>query len=157
MHDARAAYLETQVLTAAPQKLRLMLIEGCMRFARQAREAQASGNAEQFSTSLERARDIVTELIAGIRPDQDTLSWTARALYAFIFKSLAEAQLLGEAHKIDVALRVLEEERQTWLQVCELALEPPSANDANHFRQQEIVASETQTPSAAVSGFSIDA
>ena len=117
MIDARSAYLETQVLTAAPQKLRLMLIDGCMRFAQQAREAHAQGNGEQFSSSLERARDIVTELISAIRPDGTALTEAARGLYAFIFKSLAEAQLLKNVQKIDDALKVLEEEQQTWLAV----------------------------------------
>ena len=32
---AHESYLEAQVMTATPQKLRLMLIEGAIRFARQ--------------------------------------------------------------------------------------------------------------------------
>ena len=157
MHDARSAYLETQVLTAAPQKLRLMLIDGCIRFARQAREAQSAGNSEQFSTSLDRARDIVTELISGIRPDGAQLTESARALYAFIFKSLAEAQLFKDAQKIDDALRVLEEERQTWLAVCELSPELPVGDEAANFRQQEILSSSSSAPAAGIERFSLDA
>lgn len=157
MHDARSAYLETQVLTAAPQKLQLMLIDGCMRFAQQAREAHAAGNAEQFSEGLDRARDIVAELIASIRPDGLPVNNSARAVYAFIFQSLAEAQLFKNPQKIDDALRVLEEERQTWLAVCELDL-PPTA-DADSFRQREVVARDfaPTAPTAATTRFSLDA
>jgi flagellar protein FliS len=156
MRDARSAYLETQVITAAPQKLRLMLIEGCMRFARQAGEALAAGSLEQFSESMDRARDIVTELISGIRPEPLPTNETARALYAFIFKSLAEAQLLKDPRKIEDAIRVLQEERETWLLVCELAPEPSPA--AASFRQQEVLASEIEAaPLAPVSSFSLDA
>src|SRR5262245_28771570 len=125
MQDARTTYLETQIKTATPQKLRLMLIEGALRQAVQAREAHAIGRRDQFSSALERARDIVTELIAGIRPEKTPLNETVRALYAFVFRSLAEAQLYDDAKHIDDALRVLQEERQTWLQLCETTPEAP--------------------------------
>jgi flagellar protein FliS len=157
MHDARSAYLETQVLTAAPQKLRLMLIDACIRFAHQARDSHVAGDGEQFSSSLERARDIVTELISAIRPDGTSLTEAARGVYAFIFKSLAEAQLLKDAQKIDDALRVLEEERQTWLAVCELELEAPASGEAANFRQQEVFASDPLSPTVAAERFSLDA
>jgi len=157
MHDARSAYLETQVLTAAPQKLRLMLIDGCIRLARQAREAHAATSSELFSSTLERARDIVTELISGICPDRSAITDATRALYAFVFKSLAEAQLLKDPRKIDDALRVLEEERQTWLCVCEMELEPPQSESPPNFRQQEVLAGALVTPCAAGERFSLDA
>jgi flagellar protein FliS len=144
-------------LTAAPQKLRLMLIDGAIRFGRQASQAYAAGNAEQFSSAVERARDIVTELISGIRPDQSELTQAARALYAFIFRSLGEAQLLKEPQKIDDALRVLEEERQTWSAVCELELEAPASDEPANFRQQEVLASPMPAPTAASERFSLDA
>jgi flagellar protein FliS len=158
MQDARSAYLETLVLTAAPQKLRLMLIDGCVRFARQAQEAHATGNAEQYSICLDRAREIVTELIAGIRPDRLPANDTARSLYAFVFKSFAEAQLLKDLAKIDDALKVLEEERQTWLAGCEQLPESPVDEEQGMYREQEVIAGTTGIPSApASSSFSLDA
>ena len=152
MRDARTAYLETQIKTAAPQKLRLMLIEAAIRFARQAQEA---GGGEAFSLGLERARDVVTELIAGIRPEKHPLNDAARTLYAFIFRALSEAQLLYDLSKIDDALQVLDEERQTWLQVCEQLPDAPPA-ETSDFRHQEIVDSGLQ-PVAGTNSFSLDA
>lgn len=157
MHDARSAYLETQVLTAAPQKLRLMLIDAAIRLARQASDAHAAGNGEQFCNSLERTREIVTELISGIRPENTELTQAARALYGFIFRSLSEAQLYKDPQKIEDALRVLDQERQTWLAVCELEPEAPSADEPANFRQQEIVASAPLIPAATMERFSLDA
>jgi flagellar biosynthetic protein FliS len=148
MLDARTAYLETHIKTAAPQKLRLMLIEAAIRFAQQAREA---GGGELFSSGLERARDVVTELIAGIRPEKQSLNDTVRALYVFVFRSLSEAQLLHNLSKIEDALKVLEEEQQTWLQVCEQMPE----TQLSDFRPQEIVAVDCQP--TAVGSFSLDA
>jgi flagellin-specific chaperone FliS len=99
----------------------------------------------------------VTELISGIRPDGTSLTESTRALYAFVFKSLAAAQLHKDPQKIDDALRVLEEERHTWLAVCELELQPPDSQEQTKFRQQEVVASSLVTPAAAVERFSLDA
>jgi flagellar protein FliS len=157
MHDARSAYLETQVLTAAPQKLRLMLIDAAIRFARQASDAHAAGDGAQFCNSLERTRDIITELISGIRPEDTELTQATRALYAFIFRSLSEAQLHKDPQKIDDALRVLDQERQTWVAVCELELEAPTLDEPANFRQQEIIASAPVAPAAAAERFSLDA
>jgi flagellar protein FliS len=154
MHHAHSAYLETQILTAPPQKLRLMLIEGCLRSAQHARAARLAGDSGDVSLRLDRARDIVTELIAGIRQGAHPLNETTRAIYAFIFKSLSEAQLLGGVKPIDDAIRVLEEERQTWALVCERETETP-VEDIESFRQEEIVASQAQP--AGRSSFSLDA
>jgi len=151
MHNARTAYLETQIKTAAPQKLRLMLIEAAIRFAQQARDA---GGGELFSNGLERARDIVAELLAGIRPEKHALNDTARALYAFIFRSLSEATLLHDLSKINDALRVLEEERITWQQVCEQMPEAPAPEVAD-FRHEEILVGDHKP--AVASSFSLEA
>jgi flagellar secretion chaperone FliS len=140
MNDPRAAYLETQIKTATPQRLRLMLIEGALRFARQAKEATSLGQSERAADYFDRCRDVVGELLAGIRPGPHRLNEVARALYGFVYQSLAEAQLLGDGKKVDDALRVLEEERETWLQVCKAYPEAPLPTDDDPYRNQEVFA-----------------
>jgi flagellar protein FliS len=115
----RDAYLETQVLTAPPQKLRLMLIEGAMRFAQQ---AGAYWQAEQWEAGLEaniRAREILGELMSSLDPEQSPLAKQILPIYNFVFRTLTEAQLAHDQAKLQDALRVLGEERETWRQVCE--------------------------------------
>jgi flagellar protein FliS len=160
MFDAHATYLETQIKTATPQKLRLMLIDGALRFSARAKESLDAGQRDEAFESLERARDIVGELLAGIRPERHPLNDVARGIYAFLFRSLAEAQLLGEVGKIDEAIRVLTEEQETWRQVCEICPEAPTPDVGENFRAQEVVASDFaphHPPAAAQRGFSLDA
>jgi flagellar protein FliS len=156
MQSAHTAYLETQIKTATPQKLRLMLIEAAIRESQQASDAHACGDAEAWAVRLDKARDLVTELIAGIRPGPHPLAETARALYAFIFRALSEAQLLSDVQKVHEALRVLEEERITWQQVCEIAPEPPEVPATDDFRHQEVVAAPADVQ-ASPAGFSLEA
>jgi flagellar secretion chaperone FliS len=142
--DARSAYLEMQVLTAPPQKLRLMLIDGALRYARQAHEGLTSGEVEGASTALSRARDFVSELLVTIRPEPQLLNQNVQNLYAYVFREIAEAQLLASPERLANAIRVLEEEQVTWQQVCELlGHQPPSG--------------ETESNVPAPGGFTLDA
>lgn len=126
MHsDPRTAYLETQILTATPQKLRLMLIEGALRFAQRALDAFATGNREQSSEALGRCREIVSELLVSIRPQPVQLNRVSQEIYAFILRQVAEAELMHDEIRLRDAIRILKEERETWQQVCEVMPDAP--------------------------------
>src|SRR5437870_5675495 len=111
---ARQAYLETQIATAAPQQLRLMLIEGALRLARQTAEAWREERRDEALESLIRCRSIITELIAGIRAGSSQLADQVLGIYVFLFQELTQAQLRRDASRMDGVIRVLEEERATW-------------------------------------------
>lgn len=156
MSEARDTYLETQVKTATPQRLRLMLIEGALRFAARGKEAFLAGERDAAAESLERCRDIVSELLSGVRPGHHPLNDVTRALYAFVFRALAEGQLLNKPSKLNDAIRVLEEERETWLQVCQVCPEAPPPEEGDNFRSQEVLASDMAS-GTVVERFSLDA
>ena len=138
MHSsATDRYLETQILTAPPQKLHLMLIEAAIRSAERAKRHL---EAEQFAEACEtliHAQQIVTEMLGGMNRDADApLTRKVAAVYLFVFRSLAEANLHRDPRKLDDALRVLQVERETWQQLCAkpvgqpaptIASDPPSA------------------------------
>lgn len=118
--DTATAYLRTRVLTANPEQLRLMLLEGAVKFANQGREGLATSAHEQAFTGLSRARDIVVELMTSIRPGTDAkLRERVQGLYAFIFKQLVDASFDKDVAKVDDAIRLLNYEVETW----KLALE----------------------------------
>ena len=153
---AREAYLEAQIMTATPQKLRLMLIEGGIQFARQTiRHWNEDRNEEAFE-SLTRCRRVVTELLGSIRLDQTALTQTMSGLYAFLFKTLTEAMATRDVKKMEDVIRVLEEERLTWQEVCQQLPEvPPEVLDQV---PEEITAASSATADAqAAGGFSLDA
>jgi len=125
--NARDHYLETQILTATPQRLRLMLIEGAIRQARAAQAALEAGKALQGLEAIGNCRSIVSELIAGIRPEMTPEAKQVLSVYMFLFSTLVEAQLGGDAHRLSDVLRVLDEERQTWQTLCEQMPEAPMA------------------------------
>ncbi len=111
-------YLETEVLTATPVKLQLMLIEAAIRFGRQAGTLWEQGEDEAAGEALLRMQKIVGELIAGLNAEKEPeLVHKVASVYLFIFRTLTAAHLHRDAEKLNDALRVLEVERDTWRQV----------------------------------------
>ncbi len=112
-------YLESRVLTAPPQRLHLMLLEGALRFGRKAEEALQHGEVVAAATPLLRVIDIVGELLVGVRENKEPLNQQIAGLYWFIFRRVSEAKINNDAQALAEALRLLEIERQTWQMVCE--------------------------------------
>ncbi|GEM_PF-512735 len=109
------AYLRTRVMSASPEELRLLLLEGAVRFAGQGREGIVSKNYEQSFTGLSGARDIVIELMTTIREDVNPdLASNVKALYLFIYQQLIEGGHERDIVKIDKAIELLDYEVETW-------------------------------------------
>jgi flagellar protein FliS len=119
-HIAMRNYVATDVLTAAPQKLQLMLIEGAIRFGQQARSLWSQGRDEEAGEAIIRCQQIVAQLLAGLKRDeQPELSRRIAGIYVFIHNCLVAAHLNRDAQKLDDALAVLAEEQATWRAVCQ--------------------------------------
>lgn len=130
-------YLLTQLSTASPQRLHLLLIEAALRFARRARDEHAAGHTGEASEALSRAQQIVAELLGGLRKEiAPELVARVAPLYGFVFRQLTEYHLGWDAGKLAAAERVLEEERQTWTEVCAvLGDAAPMAAPTTHAAQ----------------------
>jgi flagellar protein FliS len=112
-------YLESKVLTAPPHRLHLMLIEGAIRFGRQAENALQRGQTTEAATPLLRVIDIVGELLAGVRKENAEVNQKLADLYLYLFRRASQAKINSDATALAEALRLLEYERQTWQMVCE--------------------------------------
>jgi flagellar secretion chaperone FliS len=112
-------YLVTEVMTAPPQKLQLMLIEAALRCAARARAHWRVGENVEAGEALLRCQQIVTEILSGIRPDADrALAGKISSIYTFVFRTLVAAHLRADTAKLDEAIRVLQVERETWQMLC---------------------------------------
>jgi flagellar protein FliS len=164
------SYLETEVLTATPQKRQLMLIEGAIRFIERTRHHWRAEQSEDACECLIRAQKIVTELLAGLNHEVDPkLSKKVAALYVFVFRALVDASSHRDEAKLDEALRVLEPQREAWQGVCnELGATLPPENEAASasFRAQELFPPtatgpeplpDSESPDEASAGFSMEA
>lgn len=117
--QARKTYLSSQIMTAPPEKLRLMLIDAAIRHVNIVIEHWDDEDRGTIWESSSKAQEIVTELISGVNHDANPeLADQIVAIYVFIFRRMVEGTSKRELTKIQDALRILETERETWQQVC---------------------------------------
>ncbi len=116
--QARAAadkYLETKVLSASPAELRLMLLDGAIKFCRQGREGLASKNYEQMYNGFRRTRAILVELMNTMKPEPDReLYDRLHSLYMFMITHLLESSLEKDVSKADKVIDLIQYDRETW-------------------------------------------
>lgn len=121
-------YLRSQVLTASPQKLQLMMIEAAIRHAQQGRNSLELNEGERAVNALVKAQEIIAELIGAIEPAPDSaLANRVKANYLFVHQSLVSGNLHRRIDPIDGALRVLQIERDTWQRLCQQTPTAPPA------------------------------
>jgi flagellar protein FliS len=140
----REQYLTTEVLTAPPQKLQLMLLEGAIRFANKARLLWESQHEEEAAEALIRAQEILTELICGLNGQVDgPLVRRVAGVYLFIHRALVAAQTQRDQNELNNALQVLEIERDTWRQVCQqVGTQPVAAWGGSELVQTDALPSQ---------------
>ncbi|MGI6148364.1 MAG: flagellar export chaperone FliS [Firmicutes bacterium] len=114
---AYQVYKQTQVQTASQGELLLMLFDGAIRFAHQARQFIHSGDLAAANAKLIRAQDIMTELMVSLDLEQGELAENLYKLYDFIHDCLVQANIKKDVDLIDQAIRFLTELRDTWRQV----------------------------------------
>ncbi|MFO0831404.1 MAG: flagellar export chaperone FliS [Phycisphaerales bacterium] len=114
------AYLRTRVMTASPEELRLMLLEGAIKFARKGMDAVGANRHEEAFNNLSPAREIILELLTTIRDEPNPeLAANVRSLYTFLYTHLIEGTFEKDTTKIGKVVELLEFERETWVMLMQ--------------------------------------
>jgi flagellar protein FliS len=107
-------------MSASPVELRLMLVDGAIRFAEQCRGGLEQKNFEQAYEGSRQCRAILTELLSGLKPDQDPLLCERlNSLYTFLISRMMEAMSERDPEPILGVIELLRFERETWQMVIE--------------------------------------
>jgi flagellar protein FliS len=123
------AYLRTQIMTAGPMQLRMLLFDGAVKFARHGREALANSDFEQSYNNISRTQNIVWELSNGLNHEQaPDLCDRLTALYNYMYRRLVEANMHRDPAIVDEVIELLEYERETWRQLMEKVGEEQQTN-----------------------------
>ncbi|MBL8746735.1 MAG: flagellar export chaperone FliS [Phycisphaerae bacterium] len=127
--DINNPYFRTKVLTASPEELRLMLIDGCVRFLADGRAALEAKNFEKVYEHFTNARNILVELTTSLRRDVDpALCDKLEAIYTYVLRLTVDGSFDKDLKKIDEAIQLMEYDRQTWtLLLDKLASEKANA------------------------------
>ena len=109
-------YLEDHVLTAPREELLLMLFDGAIRFAEQAKLKIEAKDIEGSCALLIKAQRIVIELMTSLKRDVigDELYSNLTSLYNFVYFRLVNANVRKDRGLVDEALKIMTHLRGTW-------------------------------------------
>ncbi|MCC6443739.1 MAG: flagellar export chaperone FliS [Armatimonadetes bacterium] len=108
-------YQRTQIDTASPGKLILMLYDGAIRFSNAARSAMERGDLYQKSYNLMKAQSILGELMSCLNMKAGgQIAANLFAIYSYLFDRLTEASLNDDIVPLSQAISHLNELREAW-------------------------------------------
>lgn|SRR5690606_10616533 len=113
------SYQENAIKTASGPQLTLMLYNGCIRFIKQGMKELANKNYEEKNRNLQRAQDIIRELMITLDPKYE-ISKNMMALYDYIYHLLQQGNIKNDAKQIEEALGLVTEFRDTWKEAMKI-------------------------------------
>ncbi len=110
------SYRQAEVQSRTPLELVVMLYDGAIRFAIDAREATLKRDIRARHQGIMRAMEIVSELQSTLDMESGgSLAVELDRLYLFVRDRLIEASLKPDVKPVDEALRVLKTLREGWI------------------------------------------
>ena len=118
-------------MTASPQRLRLMLIEGALRFGRRAQQLWDGPTHGEASLDLVRCIAVVTELLASVKREHSPVAQQTADIYDFVLRQLLGCRQSRDVTGLTDVMRILEVDRATWHTLCQEQIEQPSGHSRN--------------------------
>ncbi|MFO1062448.1 MAG: flagellar export chaperone FliS [Pirellulales bacterium] len=106
-------YLEQDVMTASPARLRWLLLQKATSLSKLVRDLWHEERRDSALQWQLRLRDILNELLSGIT-GKDELAKQVSDLYIFMLTLLTKAEVAGEIKPLDDLHNLLEIELETW-------------------------------------------
>lgn len=120
LYPQNIAYRKTQVETASPETLILMLYDGAIRFMGQAEIAFEDKNIEQISNLLLRIQAIFAELMNVLDKEKGgEIAFNLERLYVFFLEKLGEANIKKDVKPLLEIKPLVQSLRNTWEQAMQ--------------------------------------
>ena len=114
-----ARYRQSQVETASPAQLVVMLYDGAIRFLTIAREKMVSGEIELRHANLIKAQNIVAELLSSLNHREGgEIADNLQRVYTYMHGQLVEANVNDKPEPIDDVLALLRDLRESWVAIA---------------------------------------
>lgn len=114
-------YQNTQVTTASPEQILIMLYDGAIRFVRQAMENVEKGNRAVKIEAIGRAVAIITEFRNTLDHEVGgEIAANLDSLYEFMLRELLGANLRNDLGRLQTVEGLLCDLRETWMQAIEI-------------------------------------
>ena len=153
-------YLQQEVLTASPIRLRWMLVNRAEELCGLVGQMWSSGEKAQASQWIIRLREILGELLEGVHDRSNPLSKDVTDFYIFLLQMLAEVEQSQSQPRLKTLRDLLKYEADTWQMVLEKNAREASGTSVDSFRFETPSQSRPLIPSTSESlssdGFSLE-
>ena len=111
-------YRETEVLTATPGQLVVLLYDHLLASLRRARAAMEAGELERQGEYLEKSRNVLTELLVTLdRERGGEVASNLGALYSFLLGELVQVGIRADMRRLDRVTNMIAELRDAFAQL----------------------------------------
>lgn len=108
-------YQQTQIQTASPEKLLIMLYNGCINFLNQSKKYMEIDDKEQTNKFLLKAQAIITEFMDTIEFEPNPeFAQNLYSLYEYMNHTLVQANIKKDPEKVDTVLNLLKTLKSAW-------------------------------------------
>lgn len=117
MEAAHLQYLQAQVMTAAPERLVMILYDALLRFLNQAKADIEAEHWAQANDDLCKGQAVIAELMSSLDFEYAEFSTNLFELYSFFYDKLVEANVKKSSEQIDELLPMIDELRRAWREI----------------------------------------
>lgn len=131
MPNPYAKYRQTQIQTAPPEQLVLMLYDGAIKFCLRAEEYIQQNDMTAANAALIRVQEIISELQLAVNPEAGEIAEQLALLYDYLYRRALDANLQKDVDIIAEIVTLVRDLRATWAQAIDLARHSAGVGDDN--------------------------
>lgn len=138
------SYKRVGIETSSQGKLVIMLFNGAIQRAEEAKRSILAKNIENAHKHLVRAQDIIGELRASLDMSAGSVAHNLDRIYEYLHHLLIQANLTKTVQPIDQCLELLQDIRDTWQEAFNVAQASGELDDPPRPNPQGSVAVDMQ-------------
>lgn len=132
MYANANAYQNTQITTASPEKILLMLYDGAVRFSKLALDRMERKDIAGKGNYIGKALAIVTELMNTLNHDIGReMAINLHSLYVYLIGELTKANIDNDSKRLENAIAILSHLHDTWTEAVDIVQRERCAGKAD--------------------------
>ena len=118
-------YRKTQIDTAGPEMLVLMLYDGALKFMSKAQDAFEQGDKQEINNMLLRVQAIITELLTSLDKEKGgEVAINLERLYIFFLEKLSDSNINKDVKPLNEIRPLIQDLRDTWAEIVKQSVKP---------------------------------
>lgn len=134
-------YQQTQIKTASPERILILLYDGAIQFLNKAKIGMQNNNIEETHNNMIAAQRIITEFMVTLDMKVGgEMAVNLYRLYEYLHYRLVQANIKKDVEMVDEVLKHLKELKQTWEEAIKIAAREKQemAEAAENIRQEVV-------------------